>query len=987
MAKILQMPEPGGVAVVRLNHEQRAAVQHGEGPLLVVAGAGTGKTRVITERIRYLLESQPELPGEAILGLTFTEKAAAEMRHRVARVAGERGERVWLGTYHAFCHDLLTQLNPALRVLDEMDYWVLLRRNLPRLDLKHYMKLADPGRFLSDFTQFFSRCQDELVTPEDYQAYVDELAQSCEREKDKLEPEERAAREAEVARQREVARAFGESEQMLRERNVVTFGGLLLRAVMELRSNPDLLGLLQERYRYILVDEFQDSNIAQIELLWLLAGSRRNVMAVGDDDQAIYRFRGASFGSFKLFAEKFAAGNPSPKLGESVSLRQNYRSTQRILRVADEVIRHNQDRYLPDKKLFTRNAEGQHIRIAEFANADAEAAWVVREIERLHGEGRPWSDCAVLYRMHTHRDGVVTELRRRGIPFVIRNLSILENPLVRDVIAYLRLIDNLADDVACARVLAAPAWRLDAAGLVRLLQRTDHRRGRGLWDVLADAQGDLPFVRDNQRIAELQMWIGGLHTRAKFVPASDIVDGLIEGLQLKLLPTDSDRRYLERLLKFIAEWERKSETKKLSELVEYLGYFQEANEIIALEEESNDDAVQLMTVHGAKGLEFSHVFILRLSRGAFPANRRRPVLEFPVKLMKELLPEGDFHIQEERRLFYVALTRARHGVTLTTVVHKRSKASPFLDDILMNTDLAKRDVVQLAPVVDAAPQRAVQLFPKRTGDSRVYSRIGEWAQEFHPPAAEPIQLSASAIETYDRCPMKYLLGNVWGLEGRPQAAMTFGNVMHTTIKEFVAQVHKGHRITFEDVAAVYERNWSDAGFRDAYQRDEYKKAGLQQLRAFCEAYLAAPPRVLEQERTFALSMENNVIVTGRIDQINRVGKTKKQVEIVDYKTGTPKEEKAAEKSLQLSLYALGAREVLGYDPVRLVFYNLSTNDAVATTRDERALAEAQDTVQEVAVDIRAGEFPAKSGFWCRYCEFQPVCPEHEQPANIVPSEE
>jgi DNA helicase-2/ATP-dependent DNA helicase PcrA len=458
-------------------------------------------------------------------------------------------------------------------------------------------------------------------------------------------------------------------------------------------------------------------------------------------------------------------------------------------------------------------------------------------------------------------------------------------------------------------------------------------------------------------------------------------------LQLNLLPADPNRRYLERLLQFISDWEKKSETKKLAELVEYLGYFQEADQVIALEEEAEDDAVQLTTVHGAKGLEFACVFILRLSRGAFPANRRRPVLEFPVRLMKEALPEGEFHIQEERRLFYVALTRARDELTLTAVVNQRSKASPFLEDILLHAELAKRDVEQLAPAAQSVSRPAAPLFPSRTADARVYSRIGEWAQQFHPPVAEPLHLSASAIETYDRCPMKYLFSSVWGLEGGPQAAMTFGNVMHTTIKELVAQIHKGQRVTLEDVAAIYERNWSDAGFRDNFQREAYKKAGLEQLCAFFETYSAAPPRVLGQERTFELQMENNIVVTGRIDQINSLDSQTKQAEIVDYKTGTPKDEKAADKSLQLSLYALGAREVLGYDPVRLVLYNLTTTEAVTTTRDEKALAQARDTVQQVAADIRALHFPAKPGHGCRYCEYQPICPEHEQSAYAAPAGE
>ncbi len=255
-----------------LNEEQRAAVRHGEGPLMVVAGAGTGKTRVITERIRHLLESQPELTGGEILGLTFTDKAAGEMKRRVVESAGERGKAVVLGTFHAFCAQLLTELNPNLRTLDKVDHWILLRRNLPRLKLERYRHLSEPGQFLGDFVDFFSRCQDELVSPEEYQAYADELARRYEHDRDSLAEDERALHEEEAAKQAEIARAYRESEALLRERNLMTFGMQLMDTVVRLRSDAGYLAKLRARFRYILVDEFQDTNVAQLELLWLLGG-------------------------------------------------------------------------------------------------------------------------------------------------------------------------------------------------------------------------------------------------------------------------------------------------------------------------------------------------------------------------------------------------------------------------------------------------------------------------------------------------------------------------------------------------------------------------------------------------------------------------------------------------------------------------------------------------------------------------------------------
>src|ERR1700733_13558021 len=389
--------------------------------------------RAAVERIRNLLETNPELAGESILGLTFTDKAAGGMKRRVLKAIGERAEGVWLSTFHKFCLEKILQAtNPDSQALDEIDHKILLRRPIGELDLKHFRRLQDPGEFISDFVKFFSRCQDELVTPEDYERFVAGLRKKHDASKKLLEPDALQIAEDEVARQEELARVYRISERLLRARNLLTFGEQLMHSVQLLRSDAALLKQMHEQYRYILVDEFQDTNIAQLELLWLLAGERRNIVAVGDDDQAIYRFRGASFGSFTIFLKRFC-GVSDAKLGPAtkkflVSLSQNYRSTQRILRVAGEVIQHNEKSpLLPPKALTTENWEGEKIRIAEFGMPEEEAYWVASEIERLHAAGAPWRHFAVLYRRHTHREKLVNELRRREIPFVIRKLSILSS--------------------------------------------------------------------------------------------------------------------------------------------------------------------------------------------------------------------------------------------------------------------------------------------------------------------------------------------------------------------------------------------------------------------------------------------------------------------------------------------------------------------------------------------------------------------------------
>jgi RecB family exonuclease len=263
--------------------------------------------------------------------------------------------------------------------------------------------------------------------------------------------------------------------------------------------------------------------------------------------------------------------------------------------------------------------------------------------------------------------------------------------------------------------------------------------------------------------------------------------------------------------------------------------------------------------------------------------------------------------------------------------------------------------------------------------------VALWAKAYHPPTAEPLQLSASAIETYQRCPMQYMLANLWKIRGGPHAMMTFGNVLHITIKEFAALVREKRKVPFSEVVSIYDRVWSSAGFPDDYQEAEYRKAGLEQLRNFHRSYMTQPPDMLYQEKGFELHLDHDVIVTGRMDQINQIGE--KEIEIVDYKTGKPKDAKKAADSLQLSVYALAAEEVLELHPSRLVFYNLTSNEPVETARDSKALAKTRLTIGGVADQIRAGDFAAKPGFHCSYCDFKPLCPAHEQLISIQPAHE
>jgi DNA helicase-2/ATP-dependent DNA helicase PcrA len=479
---------------------------------------------------------------------------------------------------------------------------------------------------------------------------------------------------------------------------------------------------------------------------------------------------------------------------------------------------------------------------------------------------------------------------------------------------------------------------------------------------------------------------------ARSATASSLLAELITNLGVAPVASETDKQNLERLVGFVKEWERKSEGKQLRNFIEYLRYFDELDGDVQLEEELAGDAVQLMTVHAAKGLEFPHVFILRLSKSDFPSGARRPKFEFPGDLMKEEQPKGDFQIQEERRLFYVALTRAQRRLTLSTIVNRRKKPSPFLEDFLADPKIAKMDTLQSAPKVEVpvteeiagpppvVPRDPAQLFPASAADAKAYSQVALWAKAFHPPRPEPLQLSASAIDAYERCPMKYMFQYVWGIRGGPHAQMTFGNVMHTTIRELVGEIRKRGKVTLEEVFAIYDRVWSSTGYPDDYQEQEYRRAGREQLEAFYRSCCAEPPDVLHQEKSFELPLANNVVITGRMDQVNRLGE--REIAIVDYKTGRPRDAEKAAEDLQLSIYALAAVEILERAAGKLVFYNLTNNEAVESTRDAKALEATKAKIAEVADRIRAGDFSAKRGFSCGFCDYKALCPEHEQLVTI-----
>jgi DNA helicase II / ATP-dependent DNA helicase PcrA len=990
----------------KLTPEQSKAVEHGDGPLLIIAGPGSGKTRVITQRIVHLLTSGEAptregglLPGiqtepsfsagiqpENILALTFTEKAAREMKHRVREAMPGIETLPQISTFHAFCYEVQRKRHFERTLLDKIDVWIFLRQRMESLGLNFYQKLAEPGAFLHSLNDFFSRCQDELIEPEDFEAYVIALERNFREMASSLDPEERVLLGQELEKKQELARVFRSSRKLIEEAGCSSLGSLIPETVRLFDRHPEVLESYQQQFRYVLVDEFQDTNYAQVELLKRLVKPPYNITAVGDDDQAIYRFRGASHGAFKMFDDAYPGH-------ETVFLDVNYRSSKRILRVAGVLIGKN-DRYEAKPDLRAYREEGSPVYLLQSADYLSEAEWIADEVKRLIREKTPPGDIAILYRAHNHRTPLLEQFRRKKIPFAIRGLSILSTPILRDLLAYLNVIRSSRDNISLTRVLLNSRWKFPEE-LALEARKLALRDRVSLYEVLSGWEKSSHQTRLKETgWKELRSLLDELHKLAAYTPVSKLLDKLLGRLELSFSPKDPDGDYVDTFRKFLVKWEGKSESWELDPFWKYFQYFREAGgQIEAPEPENSSRCVQMMSVHAAKGLEFPVVFILSVAPRRFPHSEMKPVIEFPDSLRKGPPPPVDIHEQEERRLLYVGLTRARDRLYVSSVTKTGKKPSVFITDLTSDPAVDARDIERVQvpettaesseqqptkpalPVRTPAPRLQASLFGQDAPESATHPPLAEWASQTSAVSTtEKLQLSASGLETYETCPQKFLFSHYLKIPTGPQPALTFGNVMHQCVRRFFELRREGP-VPFEQLQAYFEQVWKSTGFEDDYQEQAYKKAGLEQLRVFAGKHEDTTTFPIAAEAQFSFDM-GDITLEGRIDQINPL--PDHSVELIDYKTGRPPTQMDADKSLQLSVYALAARDQMKLKPTKLTFYSLTSNERVSTVRTPKSLELVVSEIRGVAEMIRKRQFEPKPGFACKFCDFELICPAHEE---------
>ena len=957
---------------------QQAAVAHVHGPMLVVAGAGTGKTTVLTQRIVRLIR-EGHARADEVLALTYTNNAARLMRERVqAELQDPAGELQTL-TFHAYCDHLLERTGRKFGVLDEKDLWIYLRRRLHELPRTHYVRAANVGQFLGDLLDFMRRCHDELVSPERYASYVEKLERGEIVAPRTVKSKKAAAltHEEAVARCREIRDVFMTVERMLREENLGTFAHMITGAYQLFRDNPELLASERQHVRFILVDEFQDANFAQIKILKQLGGEAGNVFAVGDPDQAIYRFRGASSAAFEFFRREFPNS-------ATVVLDRNRRSTTPILKCAFAVIDKNPDVFahgsgtnLSREPLISAREESAKREGREFPSAAVQA--VVLEgkvaaveapevvgaiIEQQRRTRCPWSDFAVLYRTHSHRDQIARELAERGIPFSIEAMDVLDTPEVRDLLACVGAVVSTSNDADLFRVAALPQFTIEPNELRAGIRALPRDAGQGsLAAVLAQVPGGIAVLEAVGQTGEQVS-----RQKAKGREALEII--------VRRFDLDRGSPALRAVLDFTAEWEKKpiTRTGEMSEFLEYLDHFREASGGIPLPS-APGNSVSLLTAHSAKGLEFKNVFMIRAVSPSFPSGYHEPLIDFPKELRDQdsLASDDDktLNEQEERRLFYVAMTRACDSLAIYACKGrgKTDKTPPgFLRDLLKDP--------KLEPFLHKQEARGFQtdLFAQATS-AEATGRIGEWVSL---PAVSNLQatLSATAVERYNICPLQFKLEREWRIPAEVGAAAQYGAAMHRVLRAYHDSMRSGRPMTADALIELFRADLSRAGMQDEYQKSLYEKQGVAQLSEFLETAGRVPAReILHLEEQFKVKVGNTMVV-GRIDRADRAGD--QRVVITDYKTGRPRTQEDADESLQLSIYALAAREQWGYEAESLIFYNLEGNVPVITRRSELRLHEAKCEVEDVAANIAAGKFDPKPGIQCNFCAYRSLCPATER---------
>ncbi len=754
------------------NKEQQSAIKHKKGPLLVIAGAGTGKTTVITERVKYLIEQKLAKPNE-ILALTFTEKASREMEERIDMALPYGYTNMWIMTFHSFCERVLRRdalqigLDPRFKLMTTAETVQLIKNNLFKFKLNYFRPLGNPYKFVDGLLQHFSRLQDENISSEDYRKWSISIGKKRTKEKEEFE------------KYQELSNAYRTYEELKVHESLMDFGDLITKTIKLFKERPNVLRQFQKQFKYILIDEFQDTNYSQNELALLLASTKeKNITVVGDDDQSIYRFRGAAVSNIISFRKSY----PNAKV---VVLTKNYRSNQQILDSAYKLIQNNNPDRLEivekiNKKLIAQRKGKGQVNFIHAKRVENEADLVVQKIIEL-SKSYKWKDFAILIRANNHAEPFIRSFQRQGVPYQFLGPGrLFRQPEIIDLISYLKVLYDIEDSTSFYRVLTLEEYKISGRDIAKLMSFA-----RKL---------NLPLFEAAEKIEELSVsddtkkkikHIVNIITKQldkvsresagqllyDFLQSTDILANLINpdtvDAQKKALNIS---KFFDKLKTFEVDHPKAN----IFNIVDWIDLCMEVGEspLASDTDWAEINAVNILTIHSAKGLEFPVVFLINLVAQRFPTIERREQIPIPEELIKEILPEGDYHLQEERRLFYVGLTRAKDLLFLTAAnfygeAKREKKISPFVSETLENLKATEKtkEIKQLS-FLDYSKNNST----KEKENLKINS------------------LSYSQIEIFEICPLHFKLRYLFKIPTIASASQSLGVSIHQALNSFYKRI-------------------------------------------------------------------------------------------------------------------------------------------------------------------------------------------------------
>jgi DNA helicase-2/ATP-dependent DNA helicase PcrA len=956
----------------KLNSRQREAVTHESGPLLIVAGAGTGKTTVLINRLAYLV-LEKKLSTEEILLLTFTEKSAGELEERADKLLPYGYVDLWIHTFHGFCERILREhaidigLAADFKLLSATEQWILIKKNLNRFDLDYYKPLGNPTKFISELLRHFSRLKDEDVSALDY---LEAATKSLDED------------ELEVKRVKELAAAYQTYNELLLENNFLDFGDLIVFTLKLFKTRPNILSAYQKQFKHIMVDEFQDTNWAQYELVKMLALPSNNLTVVGDDDQSIYKFRGASISNIMQFKDDY-------KKAKELVLVDNYRSRQEILDYSYEFIKHNNPNRLEEKLHIDKqlksgaNFEAQEtaaVRYLQFNRGEEEISFVAAQIADLYQQKKgEWLDFAILVRANDTADAYVKELTRLGIPNQFVSLKgLYYKEIILDCLAYLRLLDNYHESSALFRVLNMAAFKVSHLDIITINKFAKHK----VWSLFEALKNlnEIPNVSDNAH-NNIDKLLVLLDKHSKLVadssPSKIFLRFAYDSGLVASYDFDRDQEifsYLNQFYQKIKKFEESLPAARLSDFMQLMELELEAGEVGSLRLDFTDnDTVKIMTVHAAKGLEFKYVFLVNAVDKKFPTISRSEKISIPDSLVKEkIVSSKDAHIEEERRLFYVAITRAKEELFITGAKDyggaREKKPSSFIAEM-------KLAVFEVG---------ADQDFSSKLELVRDLDRLDQKEPEKPEKLVLPDKFSFSQLAAFSTCPLQYKFAFVLKIPApTDKASLIFGRVLHNVLHDFLEPLESNSlqkslfenkiiKLEEERLLSLYEERWQVDGYNSKEERGKYYQKGKNILKSFWQNLVVdGEPDVLFLEKSFSFKIGDGVI-KGAIDRVDKL--TDGTLEIIDYKTGNPKEKLEYTDKRQLILYKIFLEEFLKIKVSKLSYYYLEGTYKTSFEAKDKDVEKLRQEVLEEIIEIKKGSFPPNPGEMCKYCDFNNICP-------------